>query len=465
MTTLEHDRRGWILVSVLLIAGLLCVFFAGGLALRFPSSWRLASGMESNLDPNSEYLTLPANQMIQPLDPAILTQPVWIDVFLTPGITVPTRQLNPTSRATDIAPATNTVVSPVISVTAAPSFTPTFIPAFIPSKTSVPASTRVPDSTPTSVPPSNTTEPTLIPSVPPPAQSDLQITKSNGVLVYSAGSSLTYTVSITNNGPAPVAGALLSDAIGPQIANWSWACTSESNGASGCTPVDNSSGDFSDLVDLPNGASIVYTVTVLTRGDSAGSLVNTALATAPDGVTDPVPGNNSAIDMDDLLLTIPSGSIGMGNDYNTSVVPPGGSITLAFNTPLAVGGHPGWDLVMYEFPNGSGIAMDLLILQISDGSNWYTVFNWGDNVADTNSNLDISLFGGPERDNRNFTTPPESDALYPFNSGTEANPSTGIVFDLDGVVPAGTYPYIRIISPAGGDSDGGCEIDGFFILP
>jgi hypothetical protein len=41
--------------------------------------------------------------------------------------------------------------------------------------------------------------------------------------------------------------------------------------------------------------------------------------------------------------------------------------------------------------------------------------------------------------------------------------STGIGIDLDGVVPPGTYPYIRIISPS--DSGDGVDVDAIEILP
>jgi hypothetical protein len=169
--------------------------------------------------------------------------------------------------------------------------------------------------------------------------------------------------------------------------------------------------------------------------------------------------------MDDLPSSFPYEDIGTTPDQNTSVVPPGSSVTLAFDTPILVGGHAGWDLIYYELPNGTGIAMDLVILQISDGLNWYTILHWGDDLPDTNTNLDISIVGGSETDNRNFTTPPDSNILYPFNSGTLESPATGIVIELDGVVPSGVYPYIRIISPAGGDMDGGCEVDAIVIFP
>jgi uncharacterized repeat protein (TIGR01451 family) len=458
----ERERHGWILVAVLLLVGLLCVFIAGNWAIRFSPSWNLVADMGSGLDPNSGYLTRPADNLVPPLDPAILTQPVWIDFFLTPGAVVPTRisvsqtpQI-PVPTSTQAAPATQTFLP-----TASPTGTFVFFPA---TRTSYPVSTN------TSRPAGSTAtppfaEPSPIPSNTLTPQADLQIRKSNSVIVYSSGSTLTYTIAVTNNGPNAVTGAMLIDNIQPQISDWTWECTSQQNGASGCDPLANSMTNFSDTMDLPVGANVVYTVTANIRGDATGSLINTVSIAAPTSVTDPLPGNNSATDMDDLLYSLPYGSIGGNPDGSVGVIIPGTTVTLAFDTPLVVGDHPGWDLILYELPNDAGIAMDLITLQISDGYNWFTIFNWGDGVADTNTNMDISVLGGNENDNRDFTNPPESDVLYPFGTGTLSKPATGIVIELDGVVPAGTYPYFRIISPASGDMDGGCEIDAVVIVP
>jgi hypothetical protein len=41
--------------------------------------------MDSNLDPNSDFLTRRPGGLIEPIDPSILTEPVWINFFLTPG--------------------------------------------------------------------------------------------------------------------------------------------------------------------------------------------------------------------------------------------------------------------------------------------------------------------------------------------------------------------------------------------
>lgn len=46
---------------------------------------------------------------------------------------------------------------------------------------------------------------------------DLAITKSNGTTVLMSGSTTTYTVTVTNNGPDPVAGAVVTDAPGTGI--------------------------------------------------------------------------------------------------------------------------------------------------------------------------------------------------------------------------------------------------------
>jgi hypothetical protein len=43
---------------------------------------------------------------------------------------------------------------------------------------------------------------------------------------------------------------------------------------------------------------------------------------------------------------------------------------------------------------------------------------------------------------------------------------TGVAIDVDGLgIPAGTYPYIRIIAPTTGDVDGQLEVDAIEILP
>jgi len=477
MKALEHERRDWVIIVLILILGFLCILLAGGWALRFTPSWELDANMESVLDPNSDFLTRRPNGFIEPVDPAILTNPAWINVFLTPGASFSAgTQLPATAGKSFMTPTTGTSVT---TQTAPP---PTIVSAtnmalvlpsptnaivfFPPSPTSTakpnPAATVTPTFTPSPTYTAIATETSTLTSTPsdtpvPSFSADLAITKNDGATNYFSGGTLTYTVIVTNYGPGGVPGAIVTDTIPSQITAWSWACASQNNGASGCDAVTNSNTDFNDTVNLPNGASIAYTVTADVSSGASGDLFNTSNVSLPVGYSDTAPGNNSASDTDQIITSnpFPSGNIGTNQDGSTTIVGPGSAVTLAFDTPIDIGGHAGYDLVYYELSSGTGIMMDYVILQISDGYNWYTILNWGDDIADTNANLDLNLTGGNEIDNRDFSTSPDSDVLYN---------STGVLIELDGFIPNGTYPYIRIISPLGDDGDG-CEADAIEVLP
>ena len=147
--------------------------------------------------------------------------------------------------------------------------------------------------------------------------------------------------------------------------------------------------------------------------------------------------------------------IGTTPDGDIYFLPSGGSLTLSIN--LVANGDGSYDLAYYEraAPGGTGIFLDWVIIEIGDGTNWYTVFNWGNNIADTNSNMDFNILPNPqvpeETDQRDIPT----SALYN---------GTGIAIDVDAIAPPGTYAYIRFTAPAG-DSDGQMEIDALEVLP
>jgi hypothetical protein len=122
---------------------------------------------------------------------------------------------------------------------------------------------------------------------------------------------------------------------------------------------------------------------------------------------------------------------------------------------LVADGDAGFDLAYYELPNGSGILLDWVVIEIGDGSNWYTIFNRGDNIDDTNTNVYPYLLSNPQ-------APSEPDQRD-IPSATLRN-GTGIAMDIDSLVPPGTYTYIRFTAPAG-DADGHLEIDAIEILP
>jgi hypothetical protein len=105
--------------------------------------------------------------------------------------------------------------------------------------------------------------------------------------------------------------------------------------------------------------------------------------------------------------------------------------------------------------------MDEIIIGISNAALWatntyYEVFNWGDGVPDTNSNLgDVA---GPEDDNQSI---PESEFYGPPPA------PDGILIDVDTAdsnPPAGAYDLVIIISPPNPaptppGSDGTTQVD------
>lgn len=710
--TVERERRDWIVILVILLFGFLCLFLAGGWAVRLAPRWRLDTSMKSNLDPDSDFLTNRPVSYYEPLDPSILTRPAWADIYLTPGADFQTRlpPANPPTRTSTPLPtpvnsptATRLSSSTPVVILPSPTRTSPYFPPATSTATPRPA-TSTPVTPATTQPPAptanlritmsdntttytvggtitytitashmggtaNVTGATVIDNFPaqltnitwtctgagggtcpasgtgnlnasvnlpvgssvtfvvnasvspaatgnlvntatvnvpvgitdpslanntatdtntPVFNVNLQITKTDGAASYTPGSPVTYTIAVTNAGPANVSGATVTDNFPAVITSASWTCAStggatcppNGNGnladtvnipvggsltytvtaatnpaattdlvntasvsapggytetdpsdnsatdvdtpgpaadlritktnnsthyvasatktylivvtnagpsnVTGATVTDNfsanpniagaswicssaggaactssGSGDINDSVNLPAGSSVTYTVTANVSASPSGDLDNTAAVTAPAGVTDPLPGNNFANDTDSLIVEDPLPPA-MGTRDNVFYTLPSGS-TLTLNINLTANGDAAWDLVFYEYsvsPMFEGIWLDWIIIEISDGNNWYRVFYWGDNIRDTNTNVDYVLLTVP-------VTPPDpeevdqrpvaSGDLYPY-------PGTGIAIDIDSIVPPGTYTYIRFYAPPG-DVDGGAEIDAIEILP
>jgi uncharacterized repeat protein (TIGR01451 family) len=140
--------------------------------------------------------------------------------------------------------------------------------------------------------PGNNSSTSTVPSAP---SADLSITKTDGTTTYTPGGTTTYTIVASNVGPSNAPGAMVTDAF-PAALTATWTCV----GAGGGTCTASGSGNINDTVNLPVGASVTYTVTATISSAAAGNLVNTATVTAPAGVTDTNPGNNSATDTDTI---------------------------------------------------------------------------------------------------------------------------------------------------------------------
>jgi hypothetical protein len=128
-------------------------------------------------------------------------------------------------------------------------------------------------------------------------------------------------------------------------------------------------------------------------------------------------------------------------------------LTYTLSPAITDHGDSGYDFVYYERATGpTSIQMGQVIIEVSpDGSTWYTVFYWGDNAPDANSNLDFSIRGfSGEADNQDV-------------SGGLIN-GTGIGIDIYSLGLVGNYSYLRITAPNNGGGDG-IEIDSIEIYP
>jgi len=128
-------------------------------------------------------------------------------------------------------------------------------------------------------------------------QADLSITKTDGAASEVPGTSVTYTIVATNNGPSDANGVSVADTF-PGILTGVTFNSVAAGGATGNTAAG--AGNINDSLNMPAGSSVTYTVTATISASATGNLVNTATVTAPGGVTDPTPGNNSATDTDTL---------------------------------------------------------------------------------------------------------------------------------------------------------------------
>ncbi|HSO21466.1 MAG TPA: hypothetical protein VLT81_01085, partial [Chondromyces sp.] len=98
-----------------------------------------------------------------------------------------------------------------------------------------------------------------------------------------------FTVTVTNDGPLPAPASVVSIDLPAELTGVAWSCVG--NGGGVCTAAGT--GDVDDLVDLPVGSSVVYTVSGNVPDPFAGSLQLTASVAPAAGITDPDSDDNS----------------------------------------------------------------------------------------------------------------------------------------------------------------------------
>lgn len=283
---------------------------------------------------------------------------------------------------------------------------------------------------------------------------DLQIMKTAGADIYVPGGTLEYKVTVTNTSTFNLTGVTVTDNMPTLITSWTWSCAPDPGppGAS-CTPGPSSANINDTAVNLPAGTSVTYTIMATVSNTATGELSNTATVSPPNGLVDAIPDNNTAVTITGRQVEYVSGP----PDGNMSGSPvSGSSVDYILGTPITIDGNTSdYEIVFYERERpGNIIELDQVIISIGDGTNWYVVYYWGDNIVDTNASPP-----GSNSEPDNF--PISTSLLYgsPYQ--------TGILIDADGGIgapPNGTYQYIRVTAPLG-DDDGGCDIDAIGFWP
>ena len=118
---------------------------------------------------------------------------------------------------------------------------------------------------------------------------DLSVTKTDGAASAVPGSTVTYTIVVTNAGPSDAPGSTVVDALPATLTGATWTCV----GAAGGTCTGAGTGSINDTVGLPAGASVTYTVTATVSATATGTLQNTVTVAPPVAVIDPAPGDNT----------------------------------------------------------------------------------------------------------------------------------------------------------------------------
>src|SRR5881628_3326887 len=161
------------------------------------------------------------------------------------------------------------------------------------------------------------------------AGADLSITKTDGVTTVTAGTSTTYTITLTNNGPSTVPpGVVVKDTI---PANTTGSTTdSRCTIAAGVLTCTTSAA-------LASSAATSFSLTLAVAADYPGTTLTNTATIDSSPVPDPIPGNNSASDTDTVTK---SADLELAKSDGVSSVTAGTSttyaITLKNNGPSTV---------------------------------------------------------------------------------------------------------------------------------
>ncbi|HEY1191021.1 MAG TPA: hypothetical protein VGE74_25535 [Gemmata sp.] len=131
-----------------------------------------------------------------------------------------------------------------------------------------------------------------------PAIADIAVTVTDGMAAIPAGAGTAYTIRVVNNGPEAVTGVTINNAFPSAPSNTvSW--TAQTFGGAAVSQTAGT-GSFALSADLPAGAQVIFSATLVPFPNAQGTLVDFASAALAPGDSDPNPANNSAVDATEI---------------------------------------------------------------------------------------------------------------------------------------------------------------------
>jgi uncharacterized repeat protein (TIGR01451 family) len=204
--------------------------------------------------------------------------------------------------------------------------------------------------------------------------SDLSITKTNNASAVVWGTSTSYTITVVNNGPNTVTNATVIDTLPPQLSGATWTCLGSGSG----TCASGGTGNINQNVTLPVGGQVVFTLTAgVTGGTGTSGLTNVASVTAPSGIVDPYPLNDSAADTDTLTTTL--------RQLSFSKDPASTGTGTVSSAPIAINCGPSCSTQNASFANGTVVTLTAIATAN------HRFLGWGGACSGSASTCDVTM--------------------------------------------------------------------------
>ncbi|MBP8296545.1 MAG: hypothetical protein KAX84_10595 [Burkholderiales bacterium] len=129
------------------------------------------------------------------------------------------------------------------------------------------------------------------------ASADVAVVMSNGTRFVTGGAPTTYTITISNPGPAGVARVRVQNTLDPDFSDPSWTCAGQGGAVCAASGIG---GPLDELIDLPLGSSVTFLLTATVAPLPETPVSNLVSVTLPAPFTDPNLQNNVATDGPDI---------------------------------------------------------------------------------------------------------------------------------------------------------------------